>query len=500
MKTILDFNEKDARKFFLKKESYSNIDLPFYFSFQTILDKVAKKLSGKNLADFRSSSPRDFDNINYHLLSNKDGKYAWRPYQLIHPAIYVSLVNTITEEDNWKTIKERFKAFQKNSKIECHSLPVISETETKTDKSVQILTWWQMIEQRSMVLALDYNYVLHTDITDCYGSIYTHSLSWAIHTKKEAKKKKNRNKKSLVGVAIDNHLQDMSFGQTNGIPQGSSLMDFIAEIVLGYVDLLLAKRLEELNITKYKILRYRDDYRVFSNDSFEADTITKELSEILSSLGLRINAEKTEASNDIIKSSIKPDKRYWISNRRIAENKQKWLIQLYLLSEKYPNSGTVDTQMKEFLKILASSKKKDSNVDTLISLVTEIGIRNPRVIPTVIAILSVFISRIASDKKKLIITNKIKDKFKQVPNSSFIMVWFQRLYLKINKAEEYEEPICKRVIDKSQKIWNSDWLNKSLKDIIDNAEIVQGDEIKKTKKRLSKKEIKKIVLKKSYYE
>ena len=80
------------------------------------------------------------------------------------------------------------------------------------------------------------------------------------------------------------------------------------------------------------------------------------------------------------------------------------------------------------------------------------------------------------------------------------MVWFQRLYLKINKAEEYEEPICKRVIDKSQKIWNSDWLNKSLKDIIDNAEIVQGDEIKKTKKRLSKKEIKKIVLKKSYYE
>jgi hypothetical protein len=500
MKTILDFNGIDARSFFLKKESYSNIDLPYYFSFQSILDKVAKKLASKKLADFRSSSPRDFDDINYHLLSNKDGKYAWRPYQLIHPAIYVSLVNIITEEVNWKTIKDRFKTFQKDSKIECHSLPVISETESKTDKSAQILTWWQMIEQRSMVLALDYNYVVRTDITDCYGSIYTHSLSWAIHTKKEAKKKENRNKKSLVGVAIDNHLQDMSHGQTNGIPQGSSLMDFIAEIVLGYVDLLLAKRLKEIKITKYKILRYRDDYRIFSNDSFEAETITKELSEILSSLGLRLNAEKTEASSDIIKSSIKPDKRYWISNRRIAESKQKWLIQLYLLSEKYPNSGTVDTQLKEFLKTLEKSKKKDSNIETLISLVTEIGIRNPRVIPTAIAILSVLISRVPSDEEKLIITNKIKDKFKQIPNSSFIMVWFQRLYLKINKTEKYEEPICKRVKDKSQIIWNSDWLNKSLKDIIDNSEIVESDEIKKTKKRLSKKEIKKIVLKKSYYE
>src|SRR5699024_1602566 len=151
-------------------------------------------------------------------------------------------------------------------------------------------------------------YVIHSDITDCYGSIYTHSISWALHTKKEGKKKENRNNDSLIGVVIDNHLQDMSYGQTNGIPQGSTLMDFISEIVLGYVDLLLSKRLCDLKIEEYKILRYRDDYRIFTNDSYEAEQITKELAEILSSLGLRLNADKTEASDDIIKSAIKPDK------------------------------------------------------------------------------------------------------------------------------------------------------------------------------------------------
>ena len=500
MKGILYLNEKDARKFFLKRESYSNIDLPFYFKFQDLINKVSKKLAGKKLSDFRSSSPRDFENVNYHLVSNKDGKYAWRPYQLIHPAIYVSLVNSMTEKGNWKTIKDRFRKFQKETKIECHSLPVVSETDKTTDKSAQILTWWQMIEQRSMVLALDYQYVVHTDITDCYGSIYTHSVPWALHTKKEAKKKENRNNNSLIGVAIDNHLQDMSYGQTNGIPQGSTLMDFIAEIVLGYVDLLLAERLVELKITDYRILRYRDDYRIFTNDSFEAEQITKEISEILSGLGLRLNADKTEASDDIVKSSLKPDKRYWISNRRIAENKQKWLIQLYLLSENFPNSGTVDTQMKEFLKILDSSKKKDSNLETLISLVTEIGLRNPRVIPTVIAVLSIFIGRIPDKKDKLHIANKIKSKFSQIPNSSFIMVWFQRLYIKINNSEKYEEPLCKRVQDKTEIIWNSNWLNKSLKDIVDKTEIVEREKLKKTKSKVSKKEIKKIVSKKSYYE
>ena len=38
----------------------------------------------------------------------------------------------------------------------------------------------------------------------------------------------------------------MSYGQTNGIPQGTILMDFIAEMVLGYADYLLTERLKDL--------------------------------------------------------------------------------------------------------------------------------------------------------------------------------------------------------------------------------------------------------------
>ena len=65
----------------------------------------------------------------------------------------------------------------------------------------------------------------------------------------------------------------MRYGQTNGIPQGSALIDFIAEIVLVYCDEKLTKKLESLNITDYKILRYRDDYRVFSNCSSDLELI-----------------------------------------------------------------------------------------------------------------------------------------------------------------------------------------------------------------------------------
>ncbi|WP_346861319.1 RNA-directed DNA polymerase [uncultured Draconibacterium sp.] len=498
MKNILELNEDELKDFFLKEENYINFDLPLYFSFQTLLDKVDNKLSGKKLKGFQNSQPRDFENVNYHLLTNKDGKFAWRPFQIINPAIYVSLINTISEEENWQVIKDRFEIFRENKKIECHSLPIISEEEDRTNKEAQILTWWQEIEQKSILLAIDYRYVLHTDITDCYGSIYTHSISWALHTKTEAKKRANRNNQDLIGVAIDTHLQNMSYGQTNGIPQGSVLMDFIAEIVLGYVDLLLTEKIEELNITEYRILRYRDDYRIFTNNPFEAEQIAKLLSEILSNLGLKLNADKTIASDNIIKSSIKDDKRYWIENKRITENKQKWLIQMHLLSEKFPNSGTLDTQMREFLKSLEKSKRKVQNVEVLISLVTEIAFRNPRVSPIAISILSLLVGSIKEkqDKRKLI--RKIQTKFKQVPNSSLLKVWLQRLYLKINKSIEYDELICKKVIDNNEKVWNTEWLNGGLKNIIDKTPIVQEETIKKLRVKASKKEIKKIIKRRRY--
>lgn len=498
MKSIIELSGDEAEQFLLKQESYVNFDLPVYFSFQSMLNKIENRLKGKNLSDFILSNPRDFDKVNYSILTNRDGKFAWRPFQLINPAIYVSLVQKITEKDNWELIQKRFNDFRTNDKIECHSLPMISETEKKTDKESQILTWWQMIEQKSISLSLDYRYVLQTDITDCYGSIYTHSIPWSIHTKEEAKKKENRNNNSLIGVAIDNHLQDMSYGQTNGIPQGSVLMDFIAEMVLGCVDELLSKRLVDLRIEKYKILRYRDDYRIFTNNPFEAEQITKVLSELLIDMGLKLNATKTEASDNVIKNSIKPDKRYWIKNQRYTGSKQKWLIQLYLLSEDFPNSGTLDTQMREFLDVIKKSKRDDSNLESLISLLTEIAFRNPRVVPTVVAILSFLLKQINERSEKRLILKRINDKFKQIPNSSYLRIWLQRLTLKIDKSLDYDEILCKKVIDKNQRIWNVDWLQNNFKEEIEETPIIIRSMVQTLRAVVSKREVKMMTIRKAY--
>ncbi len=36
-------------------------------------------------------------------------------------------------------------------------------------------------------MSLEFNYIYHTDISNCYSSIYTHSIAWAIHSKDKAK-------------------------------------------------------------------------------------------------------------------------------------------------------------------------------------------------------------------------------------------------------------------------------------------------------------------------
>ncbi len=54
---------------------------------------------------------------NYILQTNKDGHYCWRPFELIHPAIYVHLVHKITEDESWQLLLERFGEFQSNTKL-----------------------------------------------------------------------------------------------------------------------------------------------------------------------------------------------------------------------------------------------------------------------------------------------------------------------------------------------------------------------------------------------
>ena len=70
--------------------------------------------------------------VNYTLLLNKDARYDWRPIQIVHPIVYVDLVNYMCE--HWNEIIEKFKSFEKNEKIKCISIPLESISKKNNDK------------------------------------------------------------------------------------------------------------------------------------------------------------------------------------------------------------------------------------------------------------------------------------------------------------------------------------------------------------------------------
>ena len=476
MKRLIDLSNEDAKAHFLKGSSYFNGDLPNYISFEPILSAVAAVLQGGNYTQFKSTNPNDLANVNYNFTANKDGKFAWRPYELMHPAIYVSLVNSICEETNWESIKTRFKDFEGGT-VDCCSAPVMS-VDNQTDVATQIKSWWQSVEQRSLIYSLEFSHLLHTDVTDCYGSLYTHSISWALHGVEEAKKNKGKN--SLLGNKIDSHIQASRYGQTNGISQGSVLMDFIAELVLGYVD-------EQINsefkgATDIRILRYRDDYRIFANNDERAEEVLKIVSDRLRAVGMKLGVSKTFSCRNVVEGSIKPDKLSGIELQDLgnanAKTVQKQLLRLHAFGQRFPNSGALRRLVGEFHTSVSKQASAPEDLEVQVAIATDIAFVSPATFPAVAGILSHLISLIPKGEEKTRLWTKVRQKMGRVPYNGYLEIWLQRVTQPkaVGIKLDSNEPICQIVNGSSPQLWESGWIaSDALKKTLDVSKIVVAD-------------------------
>jgi RNA-directed DNA polymerase len=472
MPKIIELASADARTHFLKDSSYFNGDFPKYISFEPMLQAVAAVLNGGRYVAFKSSNPHTLPNVNYSFTANKDGKFAWRPLELNHPALYVSLVNAITDEANWNTLKTRMASFQ-GGIVECCSSPIVS-TDHQTDTATQIHGWWQAVEQRSLAYSLEYSNLLHTDVTDCYGALYTHSIPWALHGLDIAKTRKSD--ATLLGNIVDSHIQAGRYGQTNGISQGSVLMDFIAEIVLGYVDELINTELA--NPADVRILRYRDDYRIFSNTQERGEEVLKTISDKLRVVGMRLNVSKTIACGSVIEGSIKADKLAGIELQDLgvsnAKTIQKQLLRLHAFGQRYPNSGALKRLIGEFHTSIMKLTEPPSDLDVQVAIATDIGIVSPSTIPIIAGVLSHLISLAPTDQKSSQ-WMKVRKKMSRVPYNGYLEVWLQRVIKPkaLDLTFESSEPLCQIVNGQTPSLWDNTWIaSEALKNALDVAKLV----------------------------
>jgi len=134
----------------------------------------------------------------------------------------------------------------------------------------------------------------HLDISKCFYSIYTHTISWAVKDRRFAKA--HRNAYSFE-AEFDKLMQHANYNETNGIVVGPEVSRVFSEIILQDVDRKVAQRLRNDGLYQhqhYSVTRYVDDYSIFSNSEDILDKIEACLRSELETYKLYLNDAKRQ--------------------------------------------------------------------------------------------------------------------------------------------------------------------------------------------------------------
>lgn len=534
-RNILTLNYDEAMDFFMKSEQYRGFELPEYFSFDEVLKYVREKVRTIPYEEClkKGVSPDSLSDVNLDILLNKDGRYAVRPIILANPFLYYFLVREVCCESNWQVIKDLFEKFNVPHITSC-AIPVIPNEKEPFHKATTINNWWNSMEQRSLELSLEYRYMFVTDITNCYGSVNPQTFDWAFTLKGTSLETEGE---STIAKNIQKYLCAFQQGRNIGIPQGSSIFDFVGEIVLGYSDLLLhealqakAKEYEEQGKTfpPYEIIRYRDDYRIFCSNREALEDISYILQQVLERLNFRMNSQKTKISDSIVTDAVKSDKLAYIYNTPIFNKKgvdfdsyEKHLLFILMFARQYSDSGSIKTMLSDIDKRLEEwlhpqDKKKETesilwgdvdlsddghlvktdqkkaqepyyipggSVRAMSAICIQIALENVGCAHYALRIISRMIDSLKDMSEKQSIIDLVYNKLCNQPNSDYNQLWLQNMTYtqdQKNGTSPYSLRLCKLVMGNIEEpLWNNGWIRAEFVKNMPIESIVNKETLKK---------------------
>lgn len=195
----------------------------------------------------------------------------WRNFKVLKPENYMRTTNLIV--DNYDDLQNVMTA---PTKILSYSNPQVF-TKPSQRSGKQIKGWLAM--QRDMLSASSVNrlsYLVEVDIQNCYDTLYTHSIEWALGKK--------------LGKKLDRSIRNGNQRRTHGLPVGPYASDILAEVVLCWVDRNIEK---SLNRTSYLGYRYKDNYYFLCKGKSEAEKVLSKVAEQLRNAHFSINDQKT---------------------------------------------------------------------------------------------------------------------------------------------------------------------------------------------------------------
>ncbi|MFP5203271.1 MULTISPECIES: RNA-directed DNA polymerase [Bacillus] len=361
---IMNFDQKMIAYGYLAKE------IPSEFQTES-LAKVLDKIQFDSLTNQEKSiwaKPIHF------TIPNGEGFR--RLISIPSPLHQILLCKLISE--NW----EELQIFFRQSNISMTTPVVSSEENIAIESKINI--------KEKMNIRMKYlhnkNYILQTDISRFYPTIYTHVIPWAYHTKDYIKK--NINKKNLLGNKIDSRIQFMQDGQTFGIPIGPATSQVISEIVATAIDV----DFKELINSEVPGFRYTDDIEYYFDSEELAKEALSKIHKVVNAYQLELNPIKTK----IIKAPVafEPEWKQYFSSyffRKTVLGQRSDLNSYFSRAFSFKHSSLDKGVLQYALKKVRSEIILEENWDIFESLLLHSAFSDHSTLPVVLEIIELYI-------------------------------------------------------------------------------------------------------------
>ena len=200
-----------------------------------------------------------------------------RPLGIPHPARYYALAREIAR--NWQILEHTWLA------------GCLSVSQPVMDSSIGRAVARRLGPPDMARLRAHHRrsarYLLVADVLQCYPSIYTHSIAWAVETKPRAKAQRFD---PILGNRLDRRTMQLQEGQTRGIPIGPDTSTVLSELVLAAVDQELIDQIG-CDVSGFRMV---DDYELAFSSISQAEEALAALQSALSAYELQVNERKTQ--------------------------------------------------------------------------------------------------------------------------------------------------------------------------------------------------------------
>ena len=263
---------------YLRKESVNRKLLEYGLFSEKLISIFQSKKYGKWIkkAGIKAYKNHSFSCVRYSLTRNNN---APRIIEIPHPIAYFRICEEIRR--NWIMIISKIGEIDDYAETSM----VIPKPNNLNKRLVSMKSYDKRDDEKFLILdkSFEKKFLVQIDIANCYPSIYSHSIPWALVGHQVAKNNINDNSKWYN--KLDFAVRSMQRNETIGIPIGPDTSSLISELILTRID----KSLEE-----YSYLRFIDDYRCYCKTQEEADEFIRKVSRELEKYHLRLNPKKTK--------------------------------------------------------------------------------------------------------------------------------------------------------------------------------------------------------------